>query len=71
MFSCVSDTLLILYRDKTYMGATRGIIIVLHKLGQMLNPPHIYCALSGGDLTESDQFTESCHKGLPLTVEVM
>ena len=72
MFSCVSDTLLTLCRDKKYMGATPGIIMVLHTWGQKLNfHPHIHCALSGGGLTESGQFTESCHKGFLLPVEAM
>ena len=72
MFSCVSDTLLTLCRDKKYMGATPGIIMVLHTWGQKLNfHPHIHCALSGGGLTESGQFTESRHKGFLLPVEAM
>ena len=72
MFSCVSDTLLTLCRDKKYMGAIPGIIMVLHTWGQKLNfHPHIHCALSGGGLTESAQFTESCHKGFLLPVEAM
>jgi hypothetical protein len=72
MFSCVSDTLLTLCRDKKHMGATPGIIMVLHTWGQKLNfHPHIHCALSGGGLTESGQFTESCHKGFLLPVEAM
>lgn len=72
MFSCVSDTLLTLCRDKKYMGATPGIIMVLHTWGQKLNfHPRIHCGLSGGGLTESDQFTESRHKGFLLPVEAM
>lgn len=72
MFSCVSDTLLTLCRDKKHMGATPGIIMVLHTWGQKLNfHPHIHCALSGGGLTESGQFTESRHKGFLLPVEAM
>ncbi|HCR41583.1 MAG TPA: hypothetical protein DIW41_11845 [Lachnospiraceae bacterium] len=44
----------------------------LHTWGQKLNfHPHIHCALSGGGLTESGQFTESCHKGFLLPVEAM
>lgn len=72
MFSCVSDTILTLCRDKKHMGATPGIIMVLHTWGQKLNfHPHIHLALSGGGLTESGQFTESCHKGFLLPVEAM
>lgn len=64
MFSCASDTLLTLCRDKKYMGATPGIILVLHTWGQQLNfHPHLHCCLSGGGLTASGQFLETRHKG--------
>lgn len=43
MFSCASDTLLTLCRDKKHMGATPGIILVLHTWGQQLNfHPHLH-----------------------------
>lgn len=72
MFSCTSETLLTLCRDKTYLGATPGIIMVLHTWGQKLNfHPHIHCCISGGGLTESGQFIESTHKGFLLPVEVI
>lgn len=72
MFSCASDTLLTLCRDKKHMGATPGIILVLHTWGQQLNfHPHLHCCLSGGGLTESGQFTESRHKGFLLPVEAI
>lgn len=67
MFTCVSETLLTLCKDKKHLGATPGIIMVLHTWGQQLNfHPHIHCCSSGGGLTESGQFTESCHKGFLL-----
>ena len=67
MFTCTSETLLTLCRDKEYLGATPGIIMVLHTWGQQLNlHPHIHCCISGGGLTESEQFIESCHKGFLL-----
>lgn len=72
MFSCASATLLTLCRDKKHMGATPGIILVLHTWGQQLNyHPHLHCCLSGGGLTESGQFTESRHKGFLLPVEAI
>ena len=72
MFSCASDTLLTLCRDKKHMGATPGIILVLHTWGQQLNfHPHLHCCLSGGGLTDSGQFTESRHKGFLLPVETI
>lgn len=72
MFSCTSDTLLTLCRDKKYMGATPGIIMVLHTWGQKLNfHPHIHCCLSGGGLTETGEFSESCHKGFLLPLQAI
>lgn len=72
MFSCASDTLLTLCRDKKHMGATPGIILVLHTWGQQLNfHPHLHCCLSGGGLTDSGQFTESRHKGFLLPMEAI
>lgn len=72
MFSCASDTLLTLCRDKKYLGATPGIIMVLHTWGQQLNyHPHLHCCLSGGGLTASGQFTESCHKGFLLPLKAV
>ena len=69
MFSCASDTLLTLCRDRQHMGATPGIILVLHTWGQQLNyHPHLHCCLSGGGLTPTGQFTESRHKGFLLPV---
>ena len=42
LFKCASDTILTLCRDPAYMGATPGIISVLHTWGQQLNlHPHL------------------------------
>lgn len=72
MFQCTSETLLVLCRDKRYLGATPGIIMVLHTWGQQLNfHPHIHCCLSGGGLTQAGQFLESGHKGFLLPVAAM
>ncbi len=72
MFSSVSDTLLCLCKDKRYLGATPGIIMVLHTWGQQLNyHPHIHCCLSGCGLTPSNTFAEGCHKGFLLPVKAV
>lgn len=72
MFSSASNTLLNLCHDKKHMGATPGIILVLHTWGQQLNyHPHLHCCLSGGGLTDSSQFVESCHKGFLLPVKAV
>lgn len=67
MFRCASDTLLTLCRDKKHLGATPGIVSVLHTQGQRLNfHPHIHTMLSGGGLAPSGQFVEAAHKGYIL-----
>ncbi len=72
MFSCVSETLLCLCKDKRYLGATPGIIMVLHTWGQQLNyHPHIHCCLSGCGLTPANTFAEGCHKGFLLPVKAV
>lgn len=72
MFSCVSESLICLCKDKRYLGATPGIIMVLHTWGQQLNyHPHIHCCLSGCGLTPSNTFAEGCHKGFLLPVKAV
>lgn len=64
LFNTVSDTLITLCRDPKYLGATPGIIMVLHTWGAKLNyHPHIHCCVSGGGLTASGKFIEGPHKG--------
>lgn len=67
-----TDTLLTLCRDKKHLGATPGIVSVLHTQGQRLNfHPHIHTMLSGGGLTASGQFVEAAHKGYLLPKDAM
>ena len=52
MHRCSADTILELAADKKYLGATPGIIQVLHTWGQKLNyHPHIHCIISGSGIT--------------------
>ncbi|MBQ9712272.1 MAG: transposase [Bacteroidales bacterium] len=72
LFSCVHDTLLTLCADTKFMGATPGIVSVLHTWGQKLNfHPHIHVCLSGGGITPSGQFIETKHKGFILPEAVV
>lgn len=51
---CSAGTLLELSENKKYLGATPGIIQILHTWGQELNyHPHIHCIVSGGGLTKA------------------
>jgi hypothetical protein len=51
---CVGNTLVELARDPAYLGATPGIIQLLHTWNQeLLYHPHIHTIISGGGLTEN------------------
>lgn len=72
LFRTASDSLLTLCRDKKYMGATPGIVSVLHTWGQKLNyHPHLHVMLSGGGLTPAGKFIETRHKGFIIPVRVL
>ena len=72
MFSCSSASLITLCKDKKHMGATPGIVSVLHTWGQQLNfHPHLHVCLSGGGITASGQFIETKHKGFIIPVKVL
>ncbi|MDW2796419.1 transposase zinc-binding domain-containing protein, partial [Clostridium boliviensis] len=63
MHKCASETLLELSADKKYLGATPGIIQVLHTWGQKLNfHPHIHCIITGAGLTKTKQLRKSQKK---------
>ena len=48
MHKCASETLITLSADDKYLGATPGIIQVLHTWGQEMNyHPHIHCIVTG------------------------
>ncbi len=52
MHRCSAETLLELSSDRKYLGATPGLIQVLHTWGQTLNfHPHIHCIVTGGGLS--------------------
>ena len=72
LFSSATDALITLCRDKKYMGATPGIVSVLHTWGQQLTfHPHLHVCLSGGGLTPADQFVETRHKGFIIPKPVL
>lgn len=52
MHNSVSETILKLAADRKYLGATPGIIQLLHTWGQKLNyHPHIHCIVSGNGIS--------------------
>lgn len=60
LFDASAGTLLLFAKDKKYLGATPGIISVLHTWGQQLSfHPHIHCIVSGGGITMANEWTEA------------
>ncbi len=54
LFDASAQTLLCFAKDQKYLGATPGIISVLHTWGQQLSfHPHIHCIVSGGGILPS------------------
>lgn len=57
---CCAETLLELSSDKKWLGATPGIIQVLHTWNQELNyHVHMHCIVSGGGLTKDGKIRKS------------
>lgn len=60
---CCAETLLELSSDKKYLGATPGIIQVLHTWNQELDyHVHMHCIVSGGGLTKEHKIRTSSKK---------
>ena len=54
LFDASAQTLLTFAKDEKYLGATSGIISVLHTWGQQLSfHPHIHCIVTGGGILPS------------------
>lgn len=69
LMKAVSETILKLAQDKRYLGATPGIIQVLHTWGQNLcYHPHIHCIVSGAGLTR-DLKLRKCGSGFFIPIE--
>ena len=53
LFKAGSETLLVLGKDPTHLGAEIGFIAVLHTWGQnQMDHPHLHCIVPGGGLSE-------------------
>lgn len=68
---CCSETLLELSADQKYLGATPGIIQVLHTWNQELDyHVHMHCIISGGGLTKAKKLRTAKGKFF-IPVEVL
>lgn len=71
LHKCASETLLQLSADSRHLGATPGIIQVLHTWSQDLKfHPHIHCIVSGGGLTK-DKKLKTCGKGFFVHAKIL
>ena len=71
LHKCSAETLLELANNPKYLGATPGIIQVLHTWGQKLNfHPHIHCIVSGGGLSNAGQL-KTCGKNFFIPAKVL
>jgi hypothetical protein len=60
LFEASAQTLLSFAKDKQYIGATPGIISVLHTWGQQLSfHPHIHAIVSGAGITQENNLKEA------------
>lgn len=70
LHKCTAETLLELSSNKKFLGATPGIIQVLHTWNQeLLYHVHMHCIVSGGGLTKDGRIRRSKGKFfIPVTV---
>jgi Putative transposase/Transposase zinc-binding domain len=59
LFDASSQTILTLAKDPKWLGATPGIISILHTWGQDLSfHPHIHCIVSGGGVDKDNNWVK-------------
>src|SRR4030043_2311970 len=72
LFRSAPQTLTELAQDQKHLGATVGVIGILHTWGQnlMAHPP-VHCIVAGGGLSSDRSRWVSCRKGFFIPVRVM
>jgi hypothetical protein len=72
LFRSVSETIEELAYDPKHLGATVGVIGILHTWGQnLMDHPHIHCIVTGGGLSPDGSHWVSCRKGFFIHVRVL
>ncbi len=72
LFRSASETLMQLAQDPKHLGATVGVIGILHTWGQnLMHHPHIHCIVTGGGLSSDEDRWVSCRKGFFIPVRVI
>ena len=71
LFRSASETLTQLAQDQKHLGATVGVIGILHTWGQnLMDHPHLHCIVTGGGLS-SDGTWIPCRRGFFLPIRVI
>ena len=70
LFRSVSETIADLVNDPKHLGATVGVIGILHTWGQnLMDHPHLHCIVTGGGLSPDGTWKPSCRRFfLPVRV---
>ena len=64
LFDAAWDTINTFAKDPKHLGATTGMISILHTWGQQLTlHPHLHCIIPGGGLTKDGKWKDSKKKG--------
>lgn len=72
LFRSASETLTQLAQDPKHLGATVGVIGILHTWGQnLMAHPHIHCIVTGGGLSSDKGRWVSARKGFFIPVRVI
>ena len=59
LFAAAWDTVNTFSKDQTHLGATTGMISILHTWGQQLTlHPHLHCIIPGGGLTKQGKWKQ-------------
>lgn len=64
LFDAAWDTINTFSKDEKHLGATSGMISILHTWGQQLTlHPHLHCIIPGGGLTQEGKWKQCKTKG--------
>jgi Putative transposase/Transposase zinc-binding domain len=72
LFRAASETLLTIAADPKHLGASIGLLAVLHTWGQNLHlHPHLHCVVPGGGISPDGSRWIACRKNFFLPVRVL
>jgi predicted Zn-ribbon and HTH transcriptional regulator len=72
LFKAVSDTILMLAKDKKHIGVNTGLVAVLHTWGQnLMDHPHLHIMVPAGGLDPLSQYWKYSPKNFFIPVKVL